>query len=796
MDGISAASAVIQVVAVSLMLSQKIATFILDAKDVVQIRTGLYDQVQCLRNTVCTVHQVLERRQQQTSLRPVGPDEEIIYAQTVKALDKTARTVGRLEAKLEKLGGGRAEPRCWEKAWIQMKLQIRTPDILKLQRQIETNTSCLQLMLQCINPFIHEDTQAVVQTGFATTHTFLENISKMIDDLRDLMYRPLPGINTGRTAEVDSRMAAVRADSGINPQDIENEAFDIASECLSIAKSLCSKISQPGTFIGSAGQSIRGAEEGRHDDRFDTISNEDSSLNTECRDNEQGGLLLKNTIVRKATPSSPMNVNSSVESKPANPTANPPFVERLEILTDHIDNDHRMAIAAIQAGDYSRGERHISEAITTAKEREVNYNFPFEDEVAYQEILAYAKARNGQFGSAKKIYENILHKAEETTSTNDTEGRVCFALAQLHQDQYRQGQVKNRDEKSFDDWKGYSLRAYESAMKDPDRPDSESLWDTHPSLPQTAEMLAEMYECWGKPAKTLTYRQRHPSQSESAATSPGPPLLSLDAAPPTPPDSDGHLERQNSQLSPVTSIFADINVTSLNTSNPTAWGRLVLHGIEQNDFETTKYFLDLAEGSIDLEQHNDRGLTPLLLAVQRRHTEIVRILLEHEKSPDITAKDKNGWTVLHYALSRWEGEDMVEMLVNHGANVNAAAKDGTTPLHCAVNNNKLHGAKILLQNSVSTEAKDSAGRTPMYVAVQKKRLDMVAMLMKGGAVCDRLAWTKDRPDLKDFFEECEDNGIVEPLPSQQEAALRRDSILSKASRKSFFSRKFRSSAAG
>ncbi|RDW69262.1 hypothetical protein BP6252_08282 [Coleophoma cylindrospora] len=793
MDGISAASAVIQVVAVSLTLSQKIASFILDAKNVVEIRTGLYEQVQCLRNTVCTVHQVLERRQQQMSVRPVGPDEEIIYAQTVKALDKTTKTVGRLQAKLEKLGGGSAEPRCWEKAWIQMKLQIRTPDIVKLQRQIETNTSCLQLMLQCIDPFIHEDTQAVVHTGFATTHTFLENISKMIEDLRDLMYRPLPGNHIGRTGEVDSRMAAVRADSGIILQETENEAFDIASECLTVAKSLYGKISQPGTFIGSAGPSIRGAEEGRHDD---TISSEDSSLNTENRDNEQGGVLLKNTLVCKATPALPMVVNSSGESKPANPTANPPFVERLEILTDHIDNDHRMAIEAIQAGDYTRGERHISEAITTAKEREANYNFPFEDEAAYQEILAYAKARNGQLGSAKQIYENILHKAEESSSTNDTEGRVCFALAQLHRDQYEQGQFKNRDEKAFDDWKGYSLRAYESAMKDPDRPDSESLWETHPSLPQTAEMLAEMYECWGKPAKTLTYRQRHPSQSECAVASPGPPSLSLDVAPPTPPDSDGHLERQNSQLSPVTSIFSDMNITSLNTSNPTAWGRLVLHGIEQNDFETTKYFLDLAEGSIDLEQHNERGLTPLLLAVQKRHTEIVRILLEHEKSPDITAKDKNGWTVLHYALSRWEGEDMVEILVNHGANVNAAANDGTTPLHCAVNNNKLHGAKILLQHSVSTEAKDSAGRTPMYVAVQKKRLDMVAILMKGGAVCNRLAWTKDRPDLKDFFEECEDNGIVEPLHSQQETASRRDSILSKASRKSFFSRKFRSSAAG
>lgn len=635
----------------------------------------------------------------------------------------------------------------------------------------------------------------MVEMGFETTNASLIRIQETMEDLRNLMHCSLPGTNIGMIKEADPRTAGMREDPATSLEDIDDQASGMASECLSVANSLCGKISQPGTFIGSARQTIYGANEGPRGYGFQTDASGHCLSNTDGRDNEQEGVALFDTFLRKAAASIPTTVYARIESTPPIPASQ--FVERLEILTDHIDNDHRMAVEALQASDYSGAERHISEAMVTAKEREINYSFPFEDEAAYLEIFAYAQARNGNDDSAKQVYKNLLRKAESTSGSKDTEGRICFALAQLYRDQYRKMRSESEDEKTFEDWKNYALRAYESAINTPGRPDSDVLWKSHPSLCQTADMLAEMYECWEKPARALTYRQRHPSRCESTIASSAALLHTLKVVPPTPPDSDTELQRQTSQTSIDDSIFSDMNLTSLHTSTSTASGLLVLHRIEQNDFETTKYFLDLAEGSVDMEQRNERGLTPLLLAVQKRHTKIVRLLLEHEKKPDVTAKDKNGWTVLHYALSGWEGEDMVDILVEHGADVNAAAMDGTTPLHCAVNNNKLHGGKILLRHHVSTEVKDSAGRTPMFVAVQKKRLEMVAILVRGGAVCDRQAWTEDKPDLKGFFGECEDNGIIEPLSSfQQVSTPRRESIISTASRKSFFSRKPRKSVVG
>lgn len=150
MDGVSAASAVIQVLGASLVLSQKIASFILDAKDVTETRNHLFDQVNCLYSTVTAVYIALKRREPQLTTRPVSDDENEIYEQTQRTLKRTQRSVEWLEEVLEKLGGGRSK-KCWEKAWLQMKVQVRSPAIARISRQIETSVSSLQLMLQCIN---------------------------------------------------------------------------------------------------------------------------------------------------------------------------------------------------------------------------------------------------------------------------------------------------------------------------------------------------------------------------------------------------------------------------------------------------------------------------------------------------------------------------------------------------------------------------------------------------------------------------------------------------------------------
>jgi len=90
-------------------------------------------------------------------------------------------------------------------------------------------------------------------------------------------------------------------------------------------------------------------------------------------------------------------------------------------------------------------------------------------------------------------------------------------------------------------------------------------------------------------------------------------------------------------------------------------------------------------GGADLKSVNRYGGTALIPAAHHGHVETVRILLD-------TAIDKNhvnklGWTALLEAIILGDGKgvhtQIVQLLVQAGANVNLADRDGVTPLQHA-----------------------------------------------------------------------------------------------------------------
>ncbi|MDQ3331754.1 MAG: ankyrin repeat domain-containing protein [Planctomycetota bacterium] len=61
---------------------------------------------------------------------------------------------------------------------------------------------------------------------------------------------------------------------------------------------------------------------------------------------------------------------------------------------------------------------------------------------------------------------------------------------------------------------------------------------------------------------------------------------------------------------------------------------------------------------------------------------------------DVRQSGTEGWTLLHYAA--FQGTPTaVTLLIEHGADVNARAKDGPTPLQVAENKNREDIVKIL-----------------------------------------------------------------------------------------------------
>lgn len=76
----------------------------------------------------------------------------------------------------------------------------------------------------------------------------------------------------------------------------------------------------------------------------------------------------------------------------------------------------------------------------------------------------------------------------------------------------------------------------------------------------------------------------------------------------------------------------------------------------------------------NIDERDDRGATPLMWAANRNHLNAVRLLVE--RRADLNAQDASGRTALMYTSP--DGLDILEFLLNHGANPNLRSTDGLT----------------------------------------------------------------------------------------------------------------------
>jgi ankyrin repeat protein len=97
----------------------------------------------------------------------------------------------------------------------------------------------------------------------------------------------------------------------------------------------------------------------------------------------------------------------------------------------------------------------------------------------------------------------------------------------------------------------------------------------------------------------------------------------------------------------------------------------------------------------------------------RLSAELISFL--RDKGADINAQDITGATPLHYAV--WHNEDLVEILLNHGADPNVAtlpSRGKYTPLHFAADIRKKSAIKVLLDKGADPTRVDAEGRSTLH----------------------------------------------------------------------------------
>ena len=122
---------------------------------------------------------------------------------------------------------------------------------------------------------------------------------------------------------------------------------------------------------------------------------------------------------------------------------------------------------------------------------------------------------------------------------------------------------------------------------------------------------------------------------------------------------------------------ADINIRDQNLDNP------LLYASAEGLLDIVKLALG---AQADTRLTNRYGGVSLIPAAERGHVEVVRELLTRS-DVEVNHINNLGWTALLEAVILGEGkvahQQIVQLLVDHGADVQIADKDGVTPLQHA-----------------------------------------------------------------------------------------------------------------
>lgn len=136
------------------------------------------------------------------------------------------------------------------------------------------------------------------------------------------------------------------------------------------------------------------------------------------------------------------------------------------------------------------------------------------------------------------------------------------------------------------------------------------------------------------------------------------------------------------------------------------------------------------------------GSMGLYIASATGQLELVKVMIEAGANPNAAVND--GPAPLSIA-TEWGHYKIVRELIKAKANLNAADNDGATPLYIAAQKGRRGIVKILIKAQADLNAARNTGETPLYIAAQEGRLAIVKALIEAGANLNAACYTGATP---------------------------------------------------
>lgn len=154
----------------------------------------------------------------------------------------------------------------------------------------------------------------------------------------------------------------------------------------------------------------------------------------------------------------------------------------------------------------------------------------------------------------------------------------------------------------------------------------------------------------------------------------------------------------------------------------------LLLAVREGSMKVTAFLLD--QPSVQVEARNPRGESPLMMAALKGHLDVAKRLIG--RKADV---NKPGWAPLHYAATHAEpvSIEMVRLLLEHHAYIDAASPNKTTPLMMAAQYGLPEVVKLLLEEGADPLLRNEQGLTAIdfaNLASRKDAADIIARFVR------------------------------------------------------------------
>ncbi|KAF4446834.1 putative ankyrin repeat domain protein [Fusarium austroafricanum] len=148
-----------------------------------------------------------------------------------------------------------------------------------------------------------------------------------------------------------------------------------------------------------------------------------------------------------------------------------------------------------------------------------------------------------------------------------------------------------------------------------------------------------------------------------------------------------------------------------------------------SDLAETLYSEGFARTSSD---HISKGAA-LRWAVQNSHVQLVRQLID--QGADFAQQDVDGWDSLYFAAAWSTPQEVLEILINAGANVDArcSGEFGFTALHRAVCSSNSVAVQTLVSRGAVVDSRATDNRVPLHLAAGNGCVEAIQILLDAGA---------------------------------------------------------------